>query len=132
MTTLKLQEYVKGLGKITGKRRWYARLLAVGHGSSAVHTEEAMTATGASAWPQGTRIHINHQGWESLMEFPAGDLNSLAGIVDSTPKMDEVDGERGLYAEVEFSEKWAPFVEEFADYIGLSISSGFYGEEIDE
>lgn len=132
MTVQTLTESSSTLGKIEGKRRWFARLIAVGHGSSAVHTEEALASTGASAWPKGTRIHVNHQGWESLMEFPAGNLETLAGVVASTPVMHEEDGVRGLYAEVEFSEKWAPFVEEFSEFIGLSISSGFFGEELDE
>lgn len=126
-----IKESVKGLGKITGKRRWYARILAAGHGSSAVHTEKAMETTGPSAWPVGTRIHVNHQGWENLMEFPAGDLTSLAGVIVSEPEFRR-DDIPGLYAEVEFSEQWGPFVEEFAEFIGLSISSGFYGEEVDE
>lgn len=124
-------ETAAGLGEIKGNRKWYARILAVGHGSSAVHTQEAMESTGASAWPIGTKIYINHQGWESLMEFPSGDLNSLAGVITSTPEF--IDNEDpGLYAAVEFSEKWGPFVEEFKDFIGLSIRSAFYGEEIDE
>lgn len=139
-----IQEHTTRLGKIEGKRRWFTRIIAEGAGSSAIHTREALESTGPAAWASETHIHVDHQSWSSLMDFPANTLTTVAGIVASTPvfmeKGDTVQvGEavvtadsNGLYAEVEFSEKWAPFVEEFADFIGLSISAGYYGEEYDE
>lgn len=132
-----IQEQSTRLGKIEGKRRWFTRIIAEGVGSSAIHKREALEATGPAAWPIGTKIHVDHQSWESLMDFPANTLTTLAGVITTTPEFKEA-GENaeidvnGLYAEVEFSEKWAPFVEEFADFIGLSISAGYYGEEYDE
>lgn len=127
----KISESVAGLGEVKGVRRWYARILAVGHGSSGVHTEAAVRDTGPSAWPIGTKVNINHQGWESAWEQPAGDLNTLAGVIASTPEYVGGD-DAGLYAEVEISEAWGPFVEQFKDFIGLSITSSYWGEEYDE
>ena len=120
-----------GLGKVEGKKRWDVRIIAVGAGSSGVHTEEALRSTGASAWPIGSKVNVNHQGFESQWEQPAGDLNHLAGVVVTTPEFRE-EPVPGLYAEIEFSDQWAPFVEQFHEYIGLSITSGYWGEEVNE
>lgn len=104
-----------GLGKVTGKRRWKARLVGVGPGSSAVYTEEALQSSFAQAFPAGTRVNINHQSFSENMER---NLEQLAGALCTDPVFE---GD-GMYAEVEFSEKWAPFIEEFSEIIGLSIS----------
>lgn len=119
------------LGKVTGKHRWDGRIIAVGAGSSGVHTEEALRSTGASAWPVGTRVHADHQSWEEQYDQPAGSVRNLAGVIVSTPEFRE-EPIPGLYAEIEFSDEWAPFVEQFHEYIGLSITSGFWGDELSE
>lgn len=134
--TAKLKESTGGLGKVTGKTRWESRIIAVGPGSSGVHTEEALRNTGPAAWPEGTKINIDHQSWEDYLSQPAGSLSTLAGIVASTPEFksesEAEDGIAGLYAEVQFSDAWAPFVEQFAPYIGLSITSQYWGDEVNE
>lgn len=104
-----------GLGKVTGKRKWRARLIGVGTGASAVYTEEALRGSFAEAFPAGTRVNINHQSYEENFER---NLEQLAGVICSTPVFES----DGMYADVEFSEKWAPFIEEFHEVIGLSIS----------
>ena len=114
--TIRLDESAfSGLGQVTGKRRWKARLVGVGVGSSAVYTEEALKGSFAAAFPVGTRVNINHQTYD---ENPERNLEQLAGAICTTPEFEN----DGMYAEVEFSEKWAPFVEEFHEVIGLSIS----------
>ena len=104
-----------GLGKVAGKRKWRARLIGVGTGASAVYTEEALRGSFAEAFPAGTRVNINHQSYEENFER---NLEQLAGAICSTPVFES----DGMYADVEFSEKWAPFIEEFHEVIGLSIS----------
>lgn len=115
MTVALRENAFSGLGKVTGKRKWRARLIGVGTGSSAVYTEEALRGSFAEAFPVGTRVNINHQSYE---ENPERNLEQLAGAICSTPEFES----DGMYADVEFSEKWAPFVEEFHEVIGLSIS----------
>lgn len=104
-----------GLGKVAGKRKWRARLISVGTGASAVYTEEALRGSFAEAFPAGTRVNINHQSYQENQER---NLEQLAGAICSTPVFES----DGMYADVEFSEKWAPFIEEFHEVIGLSIS----------
>lgn len=115
MTISVTEEAFSGLGEVTGKRKWRARLIGVGTGASAVYTEEALRGSFAEAFPAGTRVNINHQSYEENVER---NLEQLAGAVCSTPVFES----DGMYADVEFSEKWAPFIEEFHEVIGLSIS----------
>lgn len=115
MTVSVTEEAFSGLGKVAGKRKWRARLIGVGTGVSAVYTEEALRGSFAEAFPAGTRVNINHQSYD---ENPERNLEQLAGAICSTPVFES----DGMYADVEFSEKWAPFVEEFHEIIGLSIS----------
>ena len=90
---------VTGLTPVEGKHRWKARLIMVGEGASAFYPEEALRSSFAQAFPPGTRINIDHQ-------------------TDDEP---EYVGD-GMYAEVAFSDQWAPFIESFHQVIGLSIS----------
>lgn len=121
------------LGKVTGAHRWFARLVAAGVGSSGVHTEEALRNTGPAAWPIGTQIHADHDSWEENYDRPEGSVRRLVGAVVSTPEyLSESETDvPGLYANVEFSNEWAPFVEQFKDVIGLSISASAYGSKVD-
>lgn len=115
MTINVTEKAFSGLGKVTGKRKWRARLIGIGTGASAVYTEEALRDSFAEAFPAGTRVNINHQSYEENLER---NLEQLAGAICSTPVFES----DGVYADVEFSEKWAPFIEEFHEIIGLSIS----------
>lgn len=134
--TKTLKESSIGLGKVSGKKRWTARLIATGRGSSGFYSETALRDTGALAFPAGTKINIDHASWEESMNFPAGSLKNLAGVVVTTPEYREAgageDDLAGLYSEVEFSDEWAPFAEQFAAYIGLSINAQGYGEEYND
>lgn len=121
------------LGKVAGKRRWYSRIIAKGSGSSGFYTEEALRDYGTVAFPAGTKINADHQSFEEYLNQPAGSITSMIGIVATDPVyVDDGDDHAGLYAEVEFSETWAPFVEQFAPFIGLSINAQGWGEETTE
>lgn len=106
---------VTGLTPVEGKHRWKARLIMAGEGASAFYPEEALRSSFAQAFPPGTRINIDHQTDD---EPPERSLTKLAGVIASEP---EYVGD-GMYAEVAFSDQWAPFIESFHRVIGLSIS----------
>ncbi len=125
----KLHESTISLGEVTGKRRWYARLIAVGSGSSGFHTAEALKATGPAAWPAGTKINVDHASWSEYLDQPAGSLKTLAGVIASTPEFRDDLDTPGLYSEIEIGSAWGPFVEEFAEFIGLSITADYWGDE---
>lgn len=120
MTKTRIQENTGGLGTVEGKRRWRSRIIAEGPGSSGYYSKEVLEAFGPIAFPAGTRMNIDHQSPSSEWDQPAGTLNTLAGILTSPAEWQE-SPKPGLYANIEVSEKWAPFVEQFKDVIGLSI-----------
>lgn len=130
--TIALREKTS-LGEVTGTRRWYSRIIAKGSGSSGFYTEEALRDSGPAAFPEGTKINADHQSFEEYLNQPAGSVQSLIGVVVSTPEyLDDGEDYPGLYAEVEFSDTWAPFIEQFAQYMGLSINANGYGEDTTE
>lgn len=126
--TVKLTE-AGALGTISGKKTWYARLIGVGAGSSGFYTAEALKNTGPAAWPIGTKVNSDHQTFEEYLDMPAGSIKTLIGVIASTPEFkDDGTDIPGLYANVEFSNEWAPFVEQFAPYLGMSITAQGYGD----
>lgn len=128
--SIKLKETSTSLGKVQGKKRWFARLIAAGAGSSGFYTKEALQNTGPAAFPKGTHIHADHDSWRDSDERPEGSIRRMAGIIASEPEYREDLDEVGLYAEVEFSAEWAPFVEQFSEHIGLSVAGSGYGSEV--
>lgn len=120
-STIDVSESVKEqvLGSVTGKNKWRVRLIAAGAGSSGFYTEEVLRRDGPEAWPIGTLSHIDHQTLWERDERPEKSLKSVAGVVSSTPVYE---GD-GLYADMEFTEDWAPFVEQLHEHIGVSISA---------
>lgn len=124
-----LKEAGFSLGKVTGASRWRARIIKPGQGSSGFYTEDGIRTTGPEAFPIGTKINADHQGMSAFFEQPAGSVTTLIGAIATTPEWSADDPEGpGLYSEVEFSQEWAPFVEQFAPILGLSIQAYGYGE----
>lgn len=126
--TMEVSESASALGTVTGKRRWKARLIGTGRGSKALYTQEAMS-TAAAAFPIGTKVNADHMSWREKDERPEGSITRMIGVIATEP-VAEADG---AYAEVEFTEEWAPTIEQIAPYVGLSIHSQVYWtEESDE
>ncbi len=116
-----------------GKRTWYCRLIAVGTSlNGRVFSKEMLETYGPAAFPKNTRSHADHQSWREEDEHPVNSVKTLVGHIDSDPVMDTVDGVEGLYANIKFSEAFAPFIEEFHDVIGLSIHAYYLVDELDE
>lgn len=112
------------LGAIEGKNKWRVRLIAPGRGSSGHYTEEVLRTDGPKAWPKGTLSHVDHQTLWEREERPAKSLKTVAGVVASDPVYEDAGPEGpGLYADMEFTQEWAPFIEQLHEHIGVSISS---------
>ena len=121
------------LGAITGKRVWNARLIASGVSlNGKYYSGEMLESTGPAAFPVGTLIHADHQTWVEAYDRPEKSVNTIIGAIATEPKLDTVDGVEGLYANVEFTEEWAPRVEQIAPFVGLSISTQYVADETAE
>ena len=121
------------LGAITGKRVWNARLIASGVSlNGKYYSGEMLESTGPAAFPVGTLIHADHQTWVEAYDRPEKSVNTIIGVIATEPKLDTVDGVEGLYANIEFTEEWAPRVEQIAPFVGLSISTQYIADETAE
>ena len=121
------------LGAVTGKRVWNARLIASGVSlNGKYYSGEMLESTGSAAFPVGTLVHADHQTWGEAYDRPEKSVNTIIGAIATEPKLDTVDGVEGLYANVEFTEEWAPRVEQIAPFVGLSISTQYVADETAE
>lgn len=121
------------LGAVTGKRVWNARLIASGVSlNGKYYSGEMLESTGSAAFPVGTLVHADHQTWVEAYDRPEKSVNTIIGVIATEPKLDTVDGVEGLYANVEFTEEWAPRVEQIAPFVGLSISTQYVADETAE
>ena len=118
------------LGAVTGKRVWNARLIASGVSlNGKYYSAEMLESTGSAAFPVGTLVHADHQTWGEAYDRPEKSVNTIIGAIATEPKLDTVDGVEGLYANVEFTEEWAPRVEQIAPFVGLSVSTQYIADE---
>ena len=121
------------LGAVTGKRVWNARLIASGVSlNGKYYSGEMLESTGPAAFPVGTLVHADHQTWGEAYDRPEQSVKTIIGAIATEPKLDTVDGVEGLYANVEFTEEWAPRVEQIAPFVGLSISTQYIADETAE
>ena len=121
------------LGAVTGKRVWNARLIASGVSlNGKYYSGEMLESTGSAAFPVGTLVHADHQTWGESYDRPEKSVKTIIGVIATEPKLDTVDGVEGLYADVEFTEEWAPRVEQIAPFVGLSISTQYIADETAE
>ena len=121
------------LGAITGKRVWNARLIASGVSlNGKYYSGEMLESTGSAAFPVGTLVHADHQTWGEAYDRPEKSVKTIIGAIATEPKLDTVDGVEGLYANVEFTEEWAPRVEQIAPFVGLSVSTQYIADETAE
>jgi hypothetical protein len=121
------------LGAVTGKRVWNARLIASGVSlNGKYYSGEMLKSTGSAAFPVGTLVHADHQTWGEAYDRPEKSVKTIIGAIATEPKLDTVDGVEGLYANVEFTEEWAPRVEQIAPFVGLSISTQYIADETAE
>lgn len=111
------------LKPVKGTRKWLVRLITEGQGSTGVYTKEALQGSFAEAFPIGTHMYIDHATEGEAFDRPEGTLTKLAAVIAETPYWSD-DPEPGMYATVEVVEQWAPFIEQVADIIGVSIHCG--------
>lgn len=124
--TTKLNE-LRGVSAVGGsivreaegrKGVWEIRIIEAGEGSSGFYPAEMLERDGAKAFPAGTRMFANHDGWEDM--FNGGDVRRLIGKTLSPATYR--DG--ALWAEAEFPiAENAKFIEAFWEQIGISINT---------
>lgn len=114
----------EGASSSDGMARFNARLIEGNiQGSSGYYPAEVLERDGPTAFPQGTHMHLDHQGWMDQMDQPVGSVKDMAAIIDSTPEYREAANGQpaGLYATIKVLSHQSQFIKEIKDHIGISI-----------
>lgn len=125
MTARKLTEHGKLVESGKGDGRFSVRIITEGKGSSGVYTRELLESHKDVF--AGRPMFMNHpkdpsKPWER-------DLRDIAGRVSPQVEYRVEEGIGALYAEVSVDKRWAEFVEEYKDIIGVSIYASGEGRE---
>lgn len=116
------KKITEALGKATksGAGRVKFQIITPGTGSSGVYTEAMLQqAVQDRVFPEGTLSMVNHSTASEDFERPEGDLRNLAGVLLEDAYWDG----NALVAEARIGSAWRDFVDEFGEYIGVSISA---------
>lgn len=116
------QQITEALGSAqkSGPGRVKFKIITPGQGSSGNYTEAMLRqAATDNVFPEGTLSMVNHPTGTEHFERPEGDLRNLAGVLLEDAYWD---GE-ALVAEARIGSAWKDFVDEFHEYIGVSISA---------
>lgn len=116
------QQITEALGSAqkSGPGRVKFKIITPGQGSSGNYTEAMLRqAATDNVFPEGTLSMVNHPTGSEHFERPEGDLRNLAGVLLEDAYWD---GE-ALVAEARIGSAWKDFVDEFHEYIGVSISA---------
>lgn len=92
------------------------------HGSSGYYPASVLERDGATAFPAGTHIYLDHPTWEEDWQRPERSVKDLVGAMTEAAQYedDPVEG-KGLYAKVKFRESVREDVEFYAETAGMSI-----------
>lgn len=120
------KELLERLGALTEavsgqKNVWRVKIIEEGQGASAYYPADVLQRDIPTAFPIGTKSFGDHATWDEKMEKPEGSISRIVGKTVSTPEYDEET--RAVYVNIKFREEFAPFVEEFYDVLGMSISA---------
>lgn len=108
-------------------RRWRAKIIEAGQGSSAFYPERVLEDY-ASVFKTGTQMYFDHPTMTEDFDRPERSVKDLVGKLVSEAEYE--DG--ALYADVEFYSWAAPVINEMAEDIGLSIRAFGTAEDNDE
>jgi hypothetical protein len=106
---------VKPIGTDSTKRE--VTIIEAGWGSSGYYPKAVLARDGATAFPKGTHMYMNHPTMTEDVEIPERKVEALAAVLTADPVMKG----NALVAEAEVFQHWTPVVNAVADAIGTSI-----------
>lgn len=115
--TAKLREN-STLGAKGAKRR--IRLISEGQGSSGLYSGAMLERDGATAFPKGTHIYLDHLTEDE--DDARGGSHSIRDLVGATLE-DAVYEAGALNTDAIFFSNWAALVEEMSEFVDLSIEA---------
>lgn len=114
----------------SGKGIWRSCLIEADvQGSSGFYPADVLRRDGAIAFPAGTHVYFDHPTDSEEAERPERSILDIAGYLLDGAKFEEGPDGRGLFAQIQFTEKAKPIVRQLAKIVGLSIRAAGQVEE---
>lgn len=120
MTVTRIAEAVTATATPKGPGRVLLTIITPGQGSSGVYTPEVLErAATEKVFPRGTQGMVDHPTLTEGADRPEGSLHNLALVLTEDARWDGT----ALVAEARVRSAYRDLVDEFADFIGVSISA---------
>lgn len=109
---------------------WRSRIIAGDvQGSSGYYPAEVLRRDGATAFPAGTHVYLDHPSSSEEQDRPERSVRDLAGsLIEDANYEDGPDGS-GLFARVQFLPHVKDLIKSIAGHVGLSIRAAGEIEE---
>lgn len=108
----------------TSGKKWSAKIIEAGWGSSGYYPAEMLKAYGPVVFKKGTKVFMNHPSVSESTDRPERDVRNLIGRLSSDATFNESDN--SLTSTIEFYTHVAPVIREMWEDVGLSIHA--FGE----
>ena len=120
MTRTRITEAVTATATPKGPGRVLLTIITPGQGSSGTYTPEVLErAATERVFPRGTQGMVDHPTLTEGADRPEGSLHNLALVLTEDARWDG----NALVAEARVRSTYRELVDEFADFIGVSISA---------
>jgi len=120
VTVTRITEAVTATATPKGPGRVLLTIITPGQGSSGVYTPEVLErAATEKVFPRGTQGMVDHPTLTEGADRPEGSLHNLALVLTEDARWDGT----ALVAEARVRSAYRDLVDEFADFIGVSISA---------
>lgn len=109
-------------GGVDSRGIWRSCLIAADvEGSSGYYPAEVLRRDGATAFPAGTHVYLDHPKESDEKERPERSVRDLAGYLVDEASFEEGQDGRGLFARIQFTEEIKDRIRALAPVVGLSI-----------
>lgn len=101
---------------------WRARLIEADvEGSSGFYPADVLARDGATAFPAGTHVYLDHPTRSEEDERPERSVREMAGVLLDDARFEEAADGRGLFSRVQFFEDVKDMIKARWEHVGLSI-----------
>lgn len=111
-----------GIPKAESKGIWRVRLIEGDvHGSTGYYPASVLERDGATAFPRGTHVYMDHPTMMEDMDRPERSVRDLAGaLIEDAAYEDGPDG-KGLFGRVQFFPDSRDQIAAMSEFVGMSI-----------
>lgn len=129
MSTTVLSESAR-LAEAGSKGIWRSRIIAADvQGSSGYYPADVLRRDGATAFPAGTHVYLDHPSTSEEQDRPERSVKDLAGTLVEDARFEDGPEGSGLFARVQFLPHVKDLIQSIAKHVGLSIRAAGEIEE---